>query len=321
MLADPLRVGWEGFLSKYPCRPCPAVPFAHHGLQGKRSDAIPINMTQPHEVSEAGFRFDFGDRTMGMMRQGSGAFRAPFVVAYNAEFEPKLDKAGAPLPRKTFNLTVVCVPTGPGRSRAIIFGGKRPATKAEQRAERDAAKAAGKAEGSSGRAAERPGSLAAKIFRSLPVWLVHIGSSRFLDSDLAFLHFQEQTLHHRGDDAASAYFMPTPSDRCIAALRRWLRQYASVMRPLPPPEHDRQVLFNRWTQHTAHCVHCQAAYFALGRWRTATYGVLALSLIAISHWLARVAAVACVGLLRLYALLEGQLTLGGVNGYEHWKSA
>ena len=32
----------------------------------------------------------------------------------------------------------------------------------------------------------------------LPVWLIHLGSNRFLDSDLAFLHYQEQAVHLPG---------------------------------------------------------------------------------------------------------------------------
>jgi phenylpropionate dioxygenase-like ring-hydroxylating dioxygenase large terminal subunit len=40
------------------------VPFAHHGLQGKRTDATPINMTVPiSKKGAAGFSFEFGDRT------------------------------------------------------------------------------------------------------------------------------------------------------------------------------------------------------------------------------------------------------------------
>lgn len=81
-----------------------------------------------------------------------------------------------------------------------------------------------------------------------------------------------------------------------------------------------QVLFNRWTQHTSHCIHCQAAVAGLAKWRTRTYVVLALSLLGIHHWLARLAAISCLGLLRLYALIQGQFTIGGANGYEHWKN-
>jgi pheophorbide a oxygenase len=39
------------------------VPFAHHGLQGKRDDAIPINMTVPEALGEQGFQYEWQDRT------------------------------------------------------------------------------------------------------------------------------------------------------------------------------------------------------------------------------------------------------------------
>jgi pheophorbide a oxygenase len=57
------------------------IPFAHHGLQGKREDAIPINLTLTHEDAH-GFEFEFADRTMGRRRAGSGGFKAPYVVQY-----------------------------------------------------------------------------------------------------------------------------------------------------------------------------------------------------------------------------------------------
>jgi phenylpropionate dioxygenase-like ring-hydroxylating dioxygenase large terminal subunit len=53
------------------------IPFAHHGLQGTRDDAIPLNVSAVEEHGEAGFKFHFEDRTMGKMRAGTGEFRAP----------------------------------------------------------------------------------------------------------------------------------------------------------------------------------------------------------------------------------------------------
>ena len=84
--------------------------------------------------------------------------------------------AALPLSVFHFQPTQVCVPTQPGWSRAIIFGGSRDK-----------------------KAATSP---VAKLFATLPVWLLHIFSNRFLDSDLAFLHYQEQTAQQLGDSAA-----------------------------------------------------------------------------------------------------------------------
>jgi pheophorbide a oxygenase len=279
------------------------IPFAHHGLQGKREDAIAINMSVPETLGAAGLRFAFGDRTMGMLRSGHGEFRAPFVVQYNASY---------PASPRTFNLTVVCVPTAPGWSRAIIFGGTQP----------EARKAQANAGGSKPKR-----SLFATIFGLLPTWAIHLGSNRFLDSDLAFLHFQEQTLRERAAgmgegvglaERAGEYFMPAPADRVIVALHRWLDEYAHVPGPLPPPIRTRAALFDRWTQHTAHCRHCQAAVAGIARWRGRLGVGLGLCLLAAaSHWAARLLGVACLGGLGLLGLVEQQFR---VSDYKHYKT-
>ena len=146
-----LPYGWDTLLENIvdPAH----IPFAHHGMQGKREDAIAINMTNPTPAHGSvassdvpstpggaayglrGFSFEFGDRTMGKRRAGTGEFRAPFVVSYNADFEPVVDKKTGDLkPSRPFNLTVVCLPTSAGRSRAIIYGGTKPANKHNARA-------------------------------------------------------------------------------------------------------------------------------------------------------------------------------------------
>jgi len=298
------------------------IPFAHHGLQGKREDAIPINMSVPMPLGDSGkfgFSFKFDDRTMGMRRAGSGEFRAPFVVKYFAAFEPppppppkgrRMAAAPPPPPkeRKPFQLTVICVPTAPGWSRAIIFGGTKPQSKAEAKAKAEAATAAEVAK-------EPKPSLVGRIFKLLPVWLVHLGSNRFLDSDLAFLHYQEQSVRGRGGGAAANYFMPAPADRCITALRKWVDKHAHVPGPLPPPLYTRSVLFDRWTQHTSHCVHCQVALAGLAKWRRNAYVTLALAVVGVRWWPSRVVAVACLGLLRLLAALEPAFKVGDYKHY------
>jgi len=56
----------------------------------------------------------------------------------------------------------------------------------------------------------------------------------------------------------------------------------------------------------------------LRKWRTNTYRALAVALLAgVRFWQARVVGVLCIGLLRLYALLEKQFM---TSDYEHWKN-
>lgn len=278
------------------------VPFAHHGMQGKREDAIPINMTNPVPIAkgkdERGFQFEWGDRTMGKKRKGTGAFRAPYVVYYDAMFYEEADP-------KNFKLTAVCIPTKPGWSRAIIIpgGGSEEKEKDHEEAVSEKKK-------------KKP--LASKIFSSLPVWLIHIFSNRFLDTDLAFLHFQERELERR-EKVGKGYFMPAPADRCISALRRWLPRHTStlnVVKPLPPAM-PKSVLFDRYAQHTEHCRHCQAALKGIQKWRKRTYGLLTLSILSIKLALARLSALGCLAALLVFQKIEQAMKQGGFKHYEN----
>ena len=271
------------------------IPFAHHGLQGKRDDAIAINMSVPTLHGARGFSFEFGDRTMGKRRTGTGEFRAPYVVKYDATFEPTPTNAAT----RPFKLAVICVPTKPGWSRAIIFSASRPKQASSQ---------------------TKPPpkqSLVSRLIGLLPVWMLHLGSNRFLDSDLAFLHYQEQSVRERGGDAMASYYMPAPTDRCIAALRKWIVTFAHVPGPLPPPIYTRSILFDRWTQHTSHCVHCQAALQSFAKWRRNAYALLAAAILGFQWWPARLVGLASVGLLWLLAALEPAFR---VNDYKHYLS-
>mmetsp|Transcript_11681 Transcript_11681/g.38490 ORF Transcript_11681/g.38490 Transcript_11681/m.38490 type:complete len:412 (+) Transcript_11681:521-1756(+) len=287
------------------------IPWAHHGLQGKREDAVPITMSIPRDAaaSQTGFSFDFGDRTMGLRRAGTGEFRAPYVVDYNAEFQVP---AGA-TPRQPFRLTVVCIPTRAGWSRAIIYGfsqAELPPRRVPPLPPLPKAPAV---------ALKHKKSMVSRIFGLMPVWLVHTLSSRFLDSDLAFLHNQEKELARRAPhSAAQAYFMPAPADQPIIALRRWLAAHAPVLGPLPPPITDRATLLDRWTQHSAHCYHCTTAAGRLPVWRKRAAGTLALSLLfGMRAWPARLVAAGCVGLLWALGWAEQALRFQDYKHYEN----
>lgn len=56
-----LPYGWDSLIENFidPAH----VPFAHHGLQGKRDDAVPINMTVPISMGDEGFQYEWEDRT------------------------------------------------------------------------------------------------------------------------------------------------------------------------------------------------------------------------------------------------------------------
>jgi len=242
------------------------IPFAHHGLQGTRDDATPITMTMPEPKSTEAkgplMEFVFADRTMGMRRSAKMSLRSPFFFFYNGEFVNDKSEEYAKFAARRgieaeenapFRLNIVCVPVAPGRSRLILIDAGLP--------------------GKGG------------LLTKLPRWVVHLLSNKFLDSDLAFLHYQERRLRQAPYSAErwnSAYYMPGECDRAIGALRRWLQQEgARCVDPtltLPPSPSSREELLDRFEQHTTHCVHCRQAYNDMETWQR---GVGAAGLVAL----------------------------------------
>lgn len=165
-------------------------------------------MTAPTNITKDGFRFEFYDRTMGLRRTGKGVFRAPYIIQYEGEFEPRPNsKPDDPVP--VFNLTTILLPMKPGWSRAIIFGGQT-----RRQGENDDKKT-DQASGEVKKKKKRRKSRMQLILSILPTWALHQFSNRFLDSDLAFLHYQEQERERRaaattggGGGSSSAYFLP-----------------------------------------------------------------------------------------------------------------
>eukprot|EP00434_Breviolum_minutum_P028854 symbB.v1.2.025519.t1/scaffold2480.1/size78183/1 len=179
------------------------VPFAHHGLQGTRDDAVPVSMTIP-EVKTSDthgeiLSFTFWDRTMGMRREAQFSLRSPFFFFYlgefkgdgdNLEFKKFSERRGGSEPdgKPRFRLHCACVPVAPGWSRLILCNAARE----------------GKSTG------------------FLPPWAIHLLSNRFLDSDMAFLHYQERKLRNKPNSAetwSNAYYMPGTSNQPVTNLQ------------------------------------------------------------------------------------------------------
>jgi hypothetical protein len=162
---------------------------------------------------------------------------------------------------------------------------------------------------------KKPTSLVARVFRALPIWAIHFLSNRFLDSDLVFLHYQERS--RDPNLTTDGYYMPTPADRCVSAMRKWIKTYSPV-EILPPLERDRKRLFDRWSQHSDQCRHCNTLVTeSLPRWRNRTYATLYLSLVvALTKFkLASLVSIACIGLLRLYNAIESSARQGEFKHY------
>lgn len=279
---------------------------AHHGLQGRREDAIPINMTMLEAVSPRGFRFIAEDRTMGERRRVEGAFRAPYVIQYGGTFTGTA---------KPFALTALLIPTKPGWSRITLLtqrssdvegsGGGDATTTGDETA---------------AAASKPPPSIARTILQKvLPVWFIHQLSNVFLDSDLAFLHFQELEIERRKSFDS---FMPAEADTCIVAWRKWLKEYGiaytstggtstTELTALP-----HSVLFDRYEQHTQHCRHCRAALEGARSNRRIAVGGLMASLLlwqVVEPPLAQVGAIASIGVIAVTSVMEKSFREGGFD--------
>jgi hypothetical protein len=260
-----------------------------------------------------------------MLRSGIGVFQAPYTVAYDAKYEAENPRG--------FQLSVLCIPTKPGWSRAIILGPSMDnaampkhenssmpdksldTTTSQSDSKHDDAQTTSTLVTIEGNMAKKkkPGnSLMRLVYKRIPVWVVHQLSNRFLDSDLAFLHYQERE-RQRHD----SYYMPAASDRCITALRKWVSKYTDVGKEVIPAPLPRSAMFDRWSQHTSQCIHCQKGLKTLGDARRLAHAILALSLIGLKYKVAKLAALMCLGALRAIATLEKSFMEGEFKHYEN----
>jgi hypothetical protein len=154
------------------------IPFAHHGLQGHRSDGIPIQISNIKK-EEPGYSFEFQDKTMKMKRKGIASFDGTYMVSYVSKFINN---------KKEFNLTMFCIPCDIGKSRIILLS-----TQTHDRK-----------------------TLFQKFREIIPEWIIHIFSSRFLDSYLIFLHYQD--INYRKTN--KSYYMPAECDKSITMIKK-----------------------------------------------------------------------------------------------------
>jgi hypothetical protein len=236
---------------------------------------------------------------VGMFRSGVGMFQAPFTVTYDAKF--------ATDPPRAFKLSVLCIPTKPGWSRAIILG---PSMKESDKAATTSTEVTAVVQSKL-----KKGSIASSLMRLaftfVPVWISHQLGNRFLDSDLAFLHYQGQERQRRN------YFMPSPADRCIAAFRAWVSKYTDSNEQQLPPVLSRSEMFDRWTQHTSHCIHCQRGMKFLRRFRQSAFATLAISILGFKYNLARWAIILCLGSILIVDKIEANFMEGEFKHYEN----
>jgi phenylpropionate dioxygenase-like ring-hydroxylating dioxygenase large terminal subunit len=202
------------------------VPFTHHGVQGDREQASPIIL----EIVKS---------TVNLIEATSeGRFNTTitFEPPCRLEYTIRVGKEG-----KQLGLVTYCIPTYPGKSRIV---------------------------------AQFTRNFAANLNNLIPRWWSHIKiRNQVLDGDMIILHQQERFLQERQsvESWKTAYKLPTSADRLIIEFRNWFDKYSQGKLPwdkvgIEVPRssiltinENRQILLDRYTQHTQNCSSCRKA--------------------------------------------------------------
>jgi hypothetical protein len=182
-------------------------------------------------MTEDGYEFVTNDRTMGRERIGKSQFVGPYLVKYASRFKDS---------SRMFNVTLLCIPRHMGSCRAILL-------------------------------TTESNTVFGKVLASIPTWIVHLLSNRFLDSDLIFLHQQDVNVRK----ASASYVMPASCDASTRLFKRYLRNI-EYDRPKITPSLNRRELLDRWHTHVADCQHCKKAHRQINTLQIALYALSAI---------------------------------------------
>ena len=157
---------------------------------------------------------------------------------------------------KKIGLITYCVPVKPGKSRIVAQFSRNFAT---------------------------------RLYYLTPRWWDHLfNRNLILDGDMVLLHQQENFLQNT--HWKTAYKMPASADRLVIEYRSWLDRYCDgklpwddAITPKSTSEKPREVLLDRYHQHTQHCSSCRNALkmIKLWQWLLVTYFIAIVSIVAI----------------------------------------
>lgn len=197
------------------------VPFAHHGVQGNRDKAGPISielLTSNRDLIEV-----ISNRGI----KSKITFQPPCRLEYAINFSDD----------KQVGLIAYCIPVSPGKSRIV---------------------------------AQFSRNFAQKLHYLTPRWWDHLANrNEVLDGDMILLHQQEYLLAEKQTQESwkTAYKLPTGSDRLVIEYRNWFDKYCGGKLPWKKVglaninrdnlEVNREVLLDRYKQHTVHCSSCR----------------------------------------------------------------
>lgn len=240
------------------------VPFAHHGIQGNRDRAMPIPLNIVRSTMDA------IEARVDKPFETKITFEPPCHLEYDIVL---------PGGEKRIGLVTYCLPVAPGKSRIV---------------------------------AQFPRNFAKKLNAIVPRWWDHIQNrNAVLDGDMVLLHQQENCLRHKS--WKTAYKMPTSADRLVIEFHSWFDRFCNGQLPwhevgidptLATEEVSREVLLDRYHQHTRHCSSCRQALknIKLLQWLLLGYFAIALSVVALLPDSLRVS-------LGLYLAISGLLGL------------
>lgn len=214
------------------------VPFAHHGVQGNREQATPI----PIKIEESNPALIKAKTPLGSI-----TFEPPCRLEYAIKFGET----------KQAGLVTYCLPVSPGKSRIV---------------------------------AQLPRNFAKKVLQLTPRWWDHINNrNAVLDGDMVLLEQQEYFLQQKQqkENWQTAYKLPTSADRLVIEFRRWFDKYCGgklpweevgiAVKEKPEISDNRQLVLDRYKQHTQHCDSCRTAVSTIKSIEIALLGYVAVS--------------------------------------------
>ena len=105
-----------------------------------------------------------------------------------------------------------------------------------------------------------------KWIKRMPLWLSHIFTNRFLDSDTYLLYKQEQFLKasSRSFLDNKEYYLPSESDQAVTMYRKWFKRALPTIPFFAKKSFGRELtrkeVLDRFQQHTAICSVCKSSF-------------------------------------------------------------
>ncbi|KAH7301960.1 hypothetical protein KP509_23G050300 [Ceratopteris richardii] len=202
------------------------VPFAHHGLQGSREKARPLNY-KVGKIEKTGY--------LGEAENGPATFTAPCIFTLDAQFSgPKNAGGSAAKPAKRIILVFICIPVSPGQSKVIWSFRRNFSFWIEPLIPRWVIH------------------LRQMLVLDSDLYLLHLTERKLIEAE-------------KKTSWEKACYVPTTSDAFVIAFRKWLKNFAGggpnwggqygQLPPTPPKEQ----LMDRYWSHVKQCRHCSTA--------------------------------------------------------------